>query len=174
MKGQVIGAKMGNGYAGSYSRQPDSIINTLPASGDIAFGEATVRHDGKIMSIPTYHLTSSSALFAAVLFEGVAVREVKSATNYLSQNAGSYTTGDAVPVIERGSVNVICQKGTPAQGGDVYVRKEANSSYPTCKVGGFEAAADSTKTEKLTNAQWGGAADSNGVAELVILQRINA
>lgn len=42
-------------------------------------------------------------------------------------------------------------------------------------VGGFEAEADSTSanTVKLTGCQWGGSADANGVAELVILTRQN-
>ena len=41
-------------------------------------------------------------------------------------------------------------------------------------VSGFEAEADSDKTIELTNAQWGGPKDANGVAELVILTRLNA
>ena len=105
---------------------------------------------------------------------GVAVREVKSALNYLNQNVGSYAQYDAVPVIKRGCVNVICQRGTAAIDGDVYLRITANASYPTAVVGGFEASADSTNTVKLTNVKWKGAADANGVAEIRILETLHA
>ena len=69
---------------------------------------------------------------------------------------------------------MICQKGTPAIGGKVYVRIKANVSHPKALIGGFEAEADSENTVELTNAQWRGNADANGVAELSILTMINA
>ena len=47
-------------------------------------------------------------------------------------------------------------------------------SYPNAKVGGFEAEEGTTNTVELTNAQWRGSADANGVAELSILTMINA
>ena len=77
-------------------------------------------------------------------------------------------------MIKRGCVNVICQKGTAAVDGDVYLRITANASYPNAVVGGFEAAADSTNTVKLTNVKWRGAADANGVAEIRILETLHA
>ena len=170
--GTVIGKTMANGFAGSYSRQPDMIIDTHAAGGTINFGRPVVDLSGKTVDIPTYLLQVST--LAASDFQGVAVREVKSATNYADQSTGAYAEGEAVPVMKRGRVNVKCQKGTPAYNGDVYVRVEANASYPNAVVGGFEAAADSTKTVKLTNAKWRGAADANGIAELSILTQINA
>ena len=36
MTNQIIGKSMFHGYAGSYSRQPDTIIDTHPAGGAIA------------------------------------------------------------------------------------------------------------------------------------------
>ena len=77
-------------------------------------------------------------------------------------------------VFQRGSIQVKCQRGTPALGGAVYVRITANGSYESAVVGGFEAEDDSGKVVQLTNAQWGGAPDANGIAELVILTRNNA
>ena len=68
---------------------------------------------------------------------------------------------------------MLCQNGSPAFGGDVYVRVKTNESYPNASVGGFEAVADSTNSVKLTNAKWRGSADANGVAELSILTMIN-
>ena len=107
-------------------------------------------------------------------FVGVAAREVKTATNYLDQSAGAYNPGEVVSVFKRGRINVLCQNGSPAFGGDVYVRVKLNkSSYPNAVVGGFEAAADSSNSVKLTNAKWRGPADANGVAELSILNMIN-
>lgn len=170
--GTAIGKTLGNGFAGSYSRQPDMVVDTHAAGGAINFGRPVVDLSGVSVDIPTYLLTASS--FKASDFQGVAVREVKSATNYADQGTGAYAEGEAVPVMKRGRVNVICQNGTPAYNGDVYVRVEANASYPNAVVGGFEASADSTKSVKLTNAKWRGAADGNGVAELAILTMINA
>ena len=56
------------------------------------------------------------------------------------------------------------------------LRVTANESPPTAPVGGFEAEADKTpaNTVQLTNCQWGGPADANGIAELVILTKLNA
>ena len=163
---QVIGQTMPHGFAGSYSRQPDMIVDTHPALGAIPFGAAVVYGSGGVQ------LPGSSS--EAADFVGVAVREVKSATNYLSQGTGSYAQYDAVPVMKRGRVNVVCQRGTAALNGTVYLRVAANASYPSAVVGGFEASADSTNTVALTGVKWRGAADANGVAEIAIISEINA
>lgn len=54
------------------------------------------------------------------------------------------------------------------------MRIKVNDSFPNAVVGGFEAVADSENSVKLTNAQWAGAADANGIAELRILTMLNA
>ena len=167
MQNQIIGKTLQHGYAGSYSRQPDTIIDTHPAAGAIAFGAGVVYGTGG-------EVRTAATGDTAAAFVGVAVREVKSALNYLNQNVGSYAQYDAVPVIKRGCVNVLCTNGTPALDGDVYLRITANASKPNCPVGGFEAAADSTNSVKLTNVKWKGAADVNGVAEIRILETLHA
>lgn len=168
---QMIGNTMPHGFAGSYARQPDMIVNTRPLGGadSVAFG-APLKYDGN------GNVVQMGASAAAAEFAGVAARELKSALTYLEQGEGNYAPGDAVAVFMRGAVNVKCQKGTPKLGGDVYVRVTASEAAPTAAVGGFEAEADATaaNTVKLTNCQWGGAADVNGVAELRILTMINA
>lgn len=166
---QKIGKTMTNGYAGSYSRQPDTIIDTHPLGGNaaIAFGAAVVL--GSNGAVAPVAGTSTAADFV-----GVALRETKSATDYLNQNVGTYNPGDAVPVLKRGCANVFVQKGTAAYDGDVYLRVAANASYPNAVVGGFEAAADSTNTIKLTNVKFKGAADANGIAEIRILETLHA
>lgn len=167
--GQNIGNTMTNGFAGSFSRQPDTIIDTHPLGGSaaLAFGSAVVLGTGNAV-------VAVGGSSIAADFVGVALRETKSATNYLSQNTGAYAVGDAVPVIKRGCVNVKVNRGTAAYDGTVYVRIVANASYPTCPVGGFEASADSTNTIALTNAKFKTAADANGIAEIRILEPLHA
>ena len=121
-EGQVIGKTMPHGYAGSYSRQADMIVDTHPCEAGIAFGAPVVL--GTTGAVKAWEAASTAAKFV-----GVAVREVKSAFDYMNQNVGSYRTGDAVPVLKRGCVNVICQNGTPVAGGKVYVRTVKNESY---------------------------------------------
>lgn len=165
---QVIGTAMTAGFAGSYSRQPDMIVNTRPAGGSAAipFGAPLVYSGGTVVQM--------GASAEASQFVGVAGREIKSSLTYLEQSPGEYAPGDPVSVFQRGSIQVFCQRGTPALGGPVYVRTVANPSYSSAVVGGFEAEADSSNTVQLTNCQWGGAPDANGIAELVILTRLNA
>jgi len=164
MRGQVIGKSMTHGYAGDYSRQPDMIIDTHPLGGTTAvkFGTPLV-----------YDSDSNVVVFGAsntaVDFVGVASREFKSATSYLSQSAGQYEPGEATSVFKRGCINVLCNVGSPKLGGKVYIRTVANEAIPTGVVGGFEASADTGKTVALTNCEWHGEKDANGVAEIRIL-----
>lgn len=160
---QNIGKIMPHGQAGSYARQPDMIVNTFPAGGsaNIPFGTPLKLSSGAVVAMGA---GDSSANFI-----GFASREVKSALDYTSQGTGVYAPNDPVAVFQRGSINVICQRGTPAYGTAVYLRTVANASYPTAVVGGLEAAADAGKTIQLTNCAWQGPADANNVAELRIL-----
>ena len=157
---QSIGLAMSHGFAGSYARQPDMIVNTAPLGGTatIPFGTPLVRgQDGAVIPMGSGNTGNQ--------FVGVAGREVKTATQYNGQSVGSYAPGEAVSVFQRGNINVKCQKGAPVIDGTVYVRVAASGDYA---VGGFEAEADGANTMALSNAQWGGPADGNGVAELRI------
>ena len=167
---QVIGKEMPNGFAGCYARQPDMIVETRPAGGEtpIPFGAPLVYDATKPAVV------AAGASFTAATFVGVAGCEIKSALSYLDQQAGRYAPGDAVSVFQRGSINVKCYDGTPALGGAVYVRTVASGTYTTGVVGGFSATNESGSTVALTNCQWGGPADANGIAELVILTKLNA
>ncbi len=169
MRGQTIGKTMPHGYAGSYARQPDAVVDTHPLAGDtaIVFGSALVY--GTSGAVVPFGADGTADSFL-----GVAVREVKSAMDYLDQNTGMYRPGEAVPVMKRGSVNVVCQNGTPGAGGAVYVRTKANAAYPAAAIGGFEAVEDAGSSVKLANVQWKGSADASRVAELCILTRNNA
>ena len=165
---QTIGTAMPHGFAGSYAQQPDMIVDTHPLGGDtfVLFGTPLVYSGSAVVPM--------GAAATAEQFVGVASREIKSSLTYLDQNAGQYAPKDPVSVFKRGVVNVICQKGTPALAGAVYVRVTANAAYPTAVVGGFEAEADGNNAVKLTNCQWSGAADANKVAALRILTLNNA
>ena len=165
---QTIGGTMPNGFAGTYARQPDMIINTRPLGGaaNVPFGAPLIYSGTNVV------LMGAGA--TAPQFVGIAAFEIKSSLTYLTQSQGQYAPNDPVPVFMRGSVNVKCQKGVPALGGAVYVRIAANATYPTAAVGGFEAEADAANTVKLNDCQWAGTADTNGIAELRILTMNNA
>ncbi|NBI73392.1 hypothetical protein D3Z50_20600, partial [Clostridiaceae bacterium] len=112
MKGQVIGRTMQHGYAGSYARQPDMIVDSEPLGGDrdVPFGAPVVRGENGAAMAWAEDSTAEK-------FWGIAVREVKSSLDFMNQNEGVYRPGEAIPVMKRGCVNVICQAGTPAPGG---------------------------------------------------------
>lgn len=164
MRGQVIGKNMTHGYAGDYSRQPDMIIDTHPLGGSLA-----VKFGTPLVYDSNSNVVAFGASNTAADFVGVASREFKSATSYLSQSAGQYEPGEAVSTFKRGCINVLCKVGSPKLGGKVYIRTEANASFPTGVIGGFEATEDTGKTVLLTNCEWRGEKDANGVAEIRIL-----
>lgn len=166
MSGKTIGLTMNHGFAGSYARQPDMIINTKPNVGtdDIAFGAPLMQAAGGV-TFPTASLTAAN-------FVGVAARQIQTSDNYFAQNdAGKYKQNEPVSVFQRGRINVFVASGTPALYGDVYVRTVAATGKA---IGDFECAADSGNNVKLTNCQWGGTKDANGIAELVIFAGIGA
>lgn len=160
---QTIGKDFPHGFAGSYAQQPDMIIATFPAGGsaNIPFGTPVKLSSGSVVPM--------GAGDTAAAFLGIASKEIKSAFDYTNQGVGAYAPGEATSVFQRGSINVICQRGTPSYGGAVYLRITANASYPSAVVGGLEASADGDNTIQIPNCAWQGGADANGVAELRIL-----
>lgn len=169
---QVIGKEMPHGFAGCYARQPDMIVETRPAGEVIPFG--TPLTYGTAPAV-----VAAGTGFTAAKFAGVAGFEIKSALTYLDQQAGQYAAGEPVSVFQRGSINVKCWAGTPAVGGAVYVliTESGTAGLTDIPAGSFTAMADGTtaaNTVQLTNCQWGGPADANGIAELVILTKANA
>lgn len=176
--GGVIGISMNNGFPGSYSRNGDCVIaNRLVKPTDLTgpdFGEAVVLNDDNTYTGVKAFITAGGAMTAAK-FAGVAVREVKQATAYAAAAVGNYGAGQPCDVLQRGSIVVTCNVGTPKSGATVYLRIAANGAIPAGIVGGYEAAADGGNTVALTNVQWStGVKDANGVAEITILQRLAA
>lgn len=167
MAGKVIGASLNHGFAGNFARQPDLIAVTRPNNADV-----NIRFGSAVMADENGGVIPISADFTADKFVGVAGSETKSAFDYLDQNkGGEYAPKEAVTVVQRGSISVICAAGTPVVGGDVFVRTVADGGK---QVGDLEAVDDEGKNVKLTNAQWGGGTDVNKVAELVLLTRNRA
>ena len=102
---QVIGKEMPHGFAGSYARQPDMIVNTRPAGEEIPFGAAL-----------TYDKSKAVVVFGRATdnkFIGVAGTEIKSTVTWPTQN-GQYAQGEPVSVFMSGSINVKCQRSTPS------------------------------------------------------------
>lgn len=169
MPGKTIDLTLNNGFAGSYARHPEMLVNTRPneSTENITFGRPLMRS-----TTPAGGVVPVDATFTAALFEGVAGKEVKSVFTYLDQNAGgAYAPKEAVSVFQKGSINVLCSNGSPVPNGEVYVRIVENGLN---LVGDFEAVSVSGENILLPNCQWGGPADSRNVAELVILYRVNA
>lgn len=169
MTGVAIGKSLNYGYPGSVSRSVDSIIeNRFVKSTDtnpIPFGSAVT-----LNSDNTYSAFGASG--TAATFAGIAVREVKTNTTYVTNANGAYQPGQPCDVLERGSATIQVNNGTPTANGTVYVRIVANGSIPAGVVGGFEAQADGTNTVALTNVKFKtGLLDANNVAEVAILNR---
>jgi hypothetical protein len=168
MPGKAIGKSLNNGFAGNFARNPDLIAVTRPnnSATPILFGSA-------LMYDAVGGVTKIDGTFTFDKFVGIAGSAVKSAFNYIEQGerGGEYAPKEPVTVVQRGSISVICANGTPAVGGAVYIRKVADG---TKAIGDIEAVSDSTKSILITNAQWGSDADTNGIAELVLLTRNRA
>lgn len=165
---QVIGKNMPQGGAGAVTRQADVVIDSHALTGDTAipFGTALV-YDG------TGGVRAFQHDNTAEQFVGIAVKEIKSASSYTNQNYGEYLPKDAVSVLKRGCVNMICHVGTPVLGGKVYIRVALNSAKPTGIIGGLEAEPDTTAGKnnvELPNCRWYSGMDINRVAELRLLE----
>ena len=85
MSGKTIGLNMNHGFAGSYARQPNMVINTKPnvGSADIPFGAVCMQD--------TAGVKLSNASLTAANFVGIAARQIQTADSYTLQNeAGVY------------------------------------------------------------------------------------
>lgn len=174
MPGKAIGIELNLGYPGTISRSVDTIITAKKLQskieGDketafpVAFGEAVVLNTDN-----TYSRFGESN--TAADFVGIAVREVKQTVDYYS-SSGSYLPNETMDVLNRGSITVNCNNGTPVAGGKVYIRIKENIALPNGVIGQFEAVADGDNTVEIPNLKWTtGKLDKNKVAEATILTR---
>jgi hypothetical protein len=169
MPGRVIGKELPLGYAGTCARLPYYIIaNRLVKSDDteaVQFGAPVVLNGDNTYS-------AFGAAHTAAQFAGIAIREVKQATDFLNQNQAEYLPGQAADVLEWGNIVVSVGRGTPTAGGAVYIRIADNASFPASKIGDFEAAADSAKSLLIPGLVWTTGRAVDGVAEVTIKARV--
>lgn len=169
MPGTTIGINMTYGYPGQASRQGDEASRTRPVAAgaaDVPFGAPVIQKDDG--SVALFGATNTAADFA-----GIAMRKVKSAKVYPTQNFGFYAAGEACDVLQRGGVSVICAWGTPKVGAKVYVRTKvvSGTSPAGAKVGDLGAANETGNCVELTGVKWSSGADARSVAELTIIAR---
>ena len=161
--GNTIGKSLLYGFAGNYSRQPDSVIASHVLKGDtnVNFGDPVYLNEND----NNRSVIAIDSDFTADLFIGIATAEIRSAVTVDNMD-GVYRNEDMVPVMSRGVVSVICQRGIPLRGAPVYVR--ISNPPANGKIGGFEADSDGSDNVMLDNCIWTSEADSNGIAEIRI------
>lgn len=169
MPGAAIGLKMGFGYPGTYARSGDCYIMNRPvvaAGADIAFGAPVVLNaDG---TFGKFDAAGTMAKFA-----GIAVREVKQATDFYATN-GVYKAKEPCDVLERGNISVVCVEGTPDPTKGVYVCTSAGTNVAIGDLAATATPAGGATTILLTNCKWvNTSVDANKVTELAVLSRNN-
>lgn len=164
MPGAVIGIDLNFGFLGSIARHGDEFSRARlikEGTGAIPFGAPVfLNADGTVQG--------ASAAATADKFAGVAIRKVKSATEYFAPERARYEEKTTCDILERGSIIVDCPTGVPTAGGDVYVRIVTNGAR---EAGEFSADAVAGETIKLEGVKFGGAKDTKNAVELVIVER---
>jgi hypothetical protein len=175
------------GFLGNVSRMGERVIaarQVLPtAANPINFGDAVViipdSTGGTYQSVKDF--IAGGGTFTAGRFAGIAVRNVKTQLAYTTLSVvqtpmvGQFLPGQIAEALERGSVTVKVNNGTPVTQGPVFMRTVVNAGIPAGVVGGFEAVADGTNTVQLVGVVFRtGVVDANGVAEITLLARIAA
>lgn len=174
MSGKAIGIELNLGYPGTVSRSVDTIITARKLQSNIQDGKETASPVGfgeAVVLNPDNTYSKFRESSTAKDFVGIAVREVKQTTDYYS-SAGAYLPNEIMDVLNRGSITVNCNNGTPTAGGKVFIRIKGNQAIPDGKVGQFEAIADADNTVEIPNLKWAtNKLDKNRVAEVTILTR---
>ena len=153
--------RMPSGIPGDVTRQSVATIETQILDSGNAFSGYGLF--GKIASgkfVPVGSGDAASSVY------GVLVRPFPTQGANASDPLGTAVpkTSGAADVLRRGYINVKNNAGTPAVGGQVYVRvANAATGKP---IGGIEAASDSTNTIAVAGATFTGAADASGNVEI--------
>lgn len=151
------------GVAGDVTRPDDTVVEPgllNAAKAPTAFGAPVKIVSGKFEKV--------EASDAATVFCGVLSRVAPSIAGDLVQTfaGGTPNTASVQGIVREGYVNVVCTQGTPARGGQVFMRVTADTGKA---VGDFETAADSGKCVALTGVTWAvDGKDSSNVTEIRI------
>jgi len=152
-----------SGVAGDVTRPDDTVVESgllNAAKAPTAFGAPVKIVSGKFEKV--------EASDAATVFYGILSRVAPSIAGDLVQTyAGGTPNASAVQgIVREGYVNVVCTQGTPARGGQVFMRITADTGKA---VGDLETAADSGKCVALTGVTWAvDGKDSSNVTEIRI------
>ena len=180
------------GAIGQVSRLGERVITSRPVfagagATNINFGDSVVITPNASGGGDTYQsvagFIAAGGTMTAALLAGVANREVKTNLAYTSLgNNGApqiafYAPNELAEALERGSIVVKINNGTPASQGKVFLRIALNGAIPAGVVGGFEAVADGANTIDLSTVGVvfrTGVLDANGCAEITLKQRVAA
>lgn len=153
--------RMPSGIPGAVTRESVATIETQVLDSGNAFSGYGLF--GKISSgkfVPVGAGDAASAVY------GMLVRPFPTQGANASDPLGTAVpkTSGAADVLRRGYISVKCNAGTPAVGGQVYVRVAAAATGKP--IGGIEAAADGSNTIAVAGATFVGAADAGGNVEI--------
>lgn len=116
-------------FAGDRVRSGDEVISSR-AFKQLA-GENNQLFFGRPVQINTDNtlspLSTTGATPTVTNFKGFAVRVVKQQTSY-SESINFYNPEDFVSFLERGTISVVLEEGTPTANGLVYLKKITNGS----------------------------------------------
>lgn len=140
-----IGNISNEGYSLRTARQVKSTDTLVPN-----FGETSVLNpDNTYSSVRQYLANLSPAGLYPTIPLCLAASNVliNSTYNIVGTNnvltpGGVYGAGSLMDGMVQGTMNVVCQNGTPTAGGSVWMRTALNAAIPSAVVGGLEAAVD--------------------------------
>ena len=152
-----------SGVAGDITRQLDTTVESgllNAAKAPAAFGAPVKIVSGKFEAIESGD--------AAADFAGIISRVAPSIAGDTAQTFASGTpNADSVQgIVVSGYINVVCTVGTPARGGQVFMRVAADTGKA---VGDLEASADGSDSVLLPGVTWAvDGKDASNVAEIRI------
>lgn len=176
------------GPIGQVSRLGPRDITARPVfagagSTNINFGDAVVIVPNASGGGDTYETVAAfianGGTFNASLFAGVANREVKTNLAYTTLgNNGTlqtayYQPNEIAEALERGSITVKINNGTPKSQAPVFLRVALNAGVPAGVVGGLEAVADAAVATNLSTTAGSASATVASATGLAVGQLVS-
>lgn len=178
MSGKVWGRLEGKdahfGWAGNYARQSDMIVSTYPNVGtrDITFGRPVISvPTGGYMGTNIGGVALADGTTTADNFMGFAISRVKANTTSTLidqfKEGGGYAPFEEAAILQRGSISVLVDEGTPEKGGTMWIRTVTASGGDGTDIGNIcasEPAEGGIEIPKIMG-QFVSPADERKVAE---------